>query len=121
MEMRVQPAPLADTDGLCRFDEPELWFQYGTDAAVAKRICGNCPVRRACARAALDLAATDGVWAGIRLPGVKFPEELDRKRDSLRRLIGAMDHEPDAHRRRTRAIRAALHHQYYVTAGRAGA
>jgi hypothetical protein len=86
----IQPTPLADTDGLCRFDDPDRWFQYGEDAAAAKRICGNCPVRRACAQAALDLRVTDGVWAGVRLPGTRFPDDLDRARARLRRLIVGM-------------------------------
>jgi WhiB family transcriptional regulator, redox-sensing transcriptional regulator len=119
--MTVQPAPLADTDGLCRFDDPDLWFQHGADAAAAKRICGNCPVRRPCAQAALDLAVTDGVWAGVRLPGARFPEELNRARSVLRRLLIGMAHEPEAHRLHTLAIRKALHHQYYLRTGRAGA
>ncbi|HME48749.1 WhiB family transcriptional regulator [Mycobacterium sp.] len=119
--MRVQPMPLADTDGLCSFDDPDLWFQHGTLAAAAKRICGNCPVRRACAQAALDLGVTDGVWAGVRLPGARFPEDLDRKRATLRRVVDGMAHEPEAHRRRTRAIRAALHHHYYLAPAPAGA
>ena len=85
----------------------------GAGALAAKRSCGYCPVRRACAQAALDLGVTDGVWAGVRLPGARFPEELDRKRDLLRRVINTMAHEPEAHRRRTLAIRAALHYQYH--------
>lgn len=119
--MRVQPAPLADSDGLCRFDDPDLWFQHGADAAAARRICGNCPVRRACAQAALDLGVTDGVWAGVRLPGTRFPEDLDRARAALRRLLIGMAREPESHRLRTLAIRAALHHQYHLAAHRAGA
>jgi WhiB family transcriptional regulator, redox-sensing transcriptional regulator len=119
--MEVQPLPLADHDGLCRFDDPDLWFAHGAHAAIAKRICGNCPVRRMCAQAALDLGVTDGVWAGVRLPGARFPTDLNEKRATLRRVIAGMAHEPEAHRQRTRAIRAALHHQYHLAAAAAGA
>jgi WhiB family transcriptional regulator, redox-sensing transcriptional regulator len=118
--MRMRPLPLADTDGLCQFDDPDRWFQHGPRAAVAKRICANCPVRRACAQAALDLRVTDGVWAGVRLPGARFPEDLEKKRASLRRVIDGMTAEPEAHRRRALAIRAALHQQYHLAPARAG-
>lgn len=39
----------------------EDWFDY-RKARQAERICANCPMRKACARAALDLNAADGVW-----------------------------------------------------------
>ena len=79
------------------------------------------PVRRTCAEVALDLGVTDGVWAGVRLPGTRFPEDLDEKRATLRRVIDGMAREPEAHRRRTRAIRAAMHHQFHLAAASAGA
>jgi WhiB family redox-sensing transcriptional regulator len=56
--------------GLCRYDEPEKWFpRHPVPRARVIRICNNCPFQPQCARAALDTASTDGVWAGVQLPG----------------------------------------------------
>jgi WhiB family redox-sensing transcriptional regulator len=115
----AQPAPTADSTGLCQYgDDPNLWFRF-EDSARAAAICANCPVRLACARAALSLHATDGVWAGVRLPGNRFPAELVQARDKLRCVIAGMRHQPESHRRRALAIRAALH--YLANLERTGA
>lgn len=57
------------SDALCRQSDPDLWFpDQGGDAAIkarrAKAICRRCPVRAACAQAALDGNETHGIWAG---------------------------------------------------------
>jgi WhiB family transcriptional regulator, redox-sensing transcriptional regulator len=115
----AQLAPVAESTGLCQFgDDPNFWFRF-EDSVRAAAICANCPVRLACARAALSLQATDGVWAGVRLPGNRFPEELDQAREQLRRVIAGMRHQPQSHRRRALAIRAALH--YSASLERTGA
>src|SRR4051794_28584884 len=95
------------TKGLCKFSDPDLWFRF-EDSHEAIGICGNCPVRLACARAALDLGATDGVWAGVRLPGVRIPEDLEAAHDQLRRVVVGLRYEPAAHRARALAIREAV-------------
>lgn len=106
----AHPAPVAESAGLCQYgDDPNFWFRF-EDSVRAAAVCANCPVRLACARAALSLQATDGVWAGVRLPGNRFPEELDQARELLRRVITGMPHQPESHRRRALAIRAALHY-----------
>lgn len=116
--MTNQP-PLA---GLCRFDDPELWFGHTVrDVTRAKRICGNCPVRLACAEAALDLEVTDGVWAGVRMPGAKYIDPLAQARERLGQVIEAARLEPDSHRRRCLAIRAAVYHSHVIERSRAGA
>ncbi len=49
----------------CR-DNPELWFSADAkDQQDAASICYTCPMKQACARAALDLRPTHGMWAGI--------------------------------------------------------
>lgn len=102
---------LTPATGLCEYSDPEDWFDYNK-APIAKRICGNCPVRLACARAALDIDdITDGVWAGVRLPGAHGSvAEHNAVRAQLERIVAALENQPDEHRRRTLAIRAALHH-----------
>ncbi|MGH3556016.1 MAG: WhiB family transcriptional regulator [Mycobacterium sp.] len=115
----AQPAPIADSTGLCQYgSDPNLWFRF-EDSIRAAAICSNCPVRPACARAALSLQATDGVWAGVRLPGNRFPEELEHAREQLKRVIAGMRHQPQSHRRRALTIRAALH--YSANLGGTGA
>ncbi|MBY0441723.1 MAG: WhiB family transcriptional regulator [Mycobacteriaceae bacterium] len=106
----AQPTPIADSAGLCQYGgDPNFWFRF-EDSARAAAVCVNCPVRRACAQAALSVQATDGVWAGVRLPGNRFPEKLDQARDQLKRVIVGMGHQPESHRRRALMIRAALHY-----------
>jgi WhiB family redox-sensing transcriptional regulator len=73
------PAPSSSPHkvGLCRHDDPEAWFPlHPVHAARATRICFNCPAQPQCARNAIDCGATDGVWAGVRLPG---KQEWDRE------------------------------------------
>ena len=57
---------LEEGKGLCHDADPEIMF--GTTAeqvAEAKRLCGDCPVREACLRAALDSDEQWGTWGGL--------------------------------------------------------
>ena len=51
--------------------EPEKWFPtdpHRGEALEAQAACIRCPLRRGCARVALDdIANTHGIWAGIHL------------------------------------------------------
>lgn len=116
-----------DSNGLCSYSDPENWFDF-RKASEAKRICGNCPLRKACARAALDLNVVDGVWAGVKLPGEHAPlREHAVARRQLAFVATAMDHQPESHRLRSRAIREAIHYAAFppkrppVTESAAGA
>ena len=54
------------------------------------------------------LGATDGVWAGVYLPGLRDAEGLAAAREKLEKLAERLARQPEAHRRRTIAIRAAV-------------
>lgn len=100
----------AQSNGLCAYSDPEDWFDY-RKAAQAKRICANCPMRKACARAALDLSPVAGVWGGVTLPGEHATvEELAIARRQLAFIVSAMDHQPESHRLRSLTIRNAMHY-----------
>lgn len=78
------PRSSPNEHGLCRHDDPEAWFaKHKVHVARAVRICFNCPAQPACARNALDRGETDGVWAGVRLPGRQEWEGLEDARDRL--------------------------------------
>ena len=55
----------------CRGADPELFFPLGKvrpgdrQVAVAKGICGRCPVRDDCLSWVLDNPQDEGVWAGL--------------------------------------------------------
>jgi WhiB family redox-sensing transcriptional regulator len=100
-----------EINGLCNYSaDPEEWFDY-RKAKQCKRICGNCPLRQACARTALDIEATDGVWGGVDLPGEHATVEQHAiARRQLAMVVAAMDHQPESHRRRCLAIREAMHY-----------
>ncbi|CAM5335229.1 WhiB family transcriptional regulator [Streptomyces abikoensis] len=50
----------------CAGEEPELFFQGDPGAvALAKRICGRCPVREACLARAIANGETYGVFGGL--------------------------------------------------------
>jgi WhiB family redox-sensing transcriptional regulator len=75
------PRPEWMARGACRSDEdPELWYPSGGEsehdhnynraerdrrAALAKAICGQCPVRTACLRHALAAGERFGIWGGL--------------------------------------------------------
>lgn len=68
-------------DGLCRGLDPELFFPTrGEDAAPAKEICADCPVRNDCLEHALANHENFGVWGGA--------SERERKRIRRRRAEG---------------------------------
>jgi len=49
----------------CHAGDPDLWFaETPSDLERAKILCGGCPIRRQCLRAALDRAEPWGVWGG---------------------------------------------------------
>uniref|UniRef100_UPI001F3E17D7 WhiB family transcriptional regulator n=1 Tax=Mycolicibacterium vinylchloridicum TaxID=2736928 RepID=UPI001F3E17D7 len=81
-----------EINGLCNYSaDPEEWFDY-RKAKQCKRICGNCPLRKACARTALAVEATDGVWGGVDLPGEHATvEEQTIARRQLAMVVAAMD------------------------------
>lgn len=98
-----------DDNGLCNYSDPEDWFDY-RKTKECKRICGNCPLRKACAKTALAVGASDGVWAGVDLPGEHASaEEQVIARRQLALVVEAMDHQPESHRLRCLAIREAMH------------
>ena len=52
-------------DGLCRDLDPGMFFPSdGAGVDVARRICGECPVRGACLEFALRNRIDHGVWGG---------------------------------------------------------
>lgn len=54
--------------GACRGRDPALFFteaDLGSGADEARRICGRCPVRRACLDYALPISGLAGVWGGM--------------------------------------------------------
>ncbi len=61
-------AQLIAEQGECRGDTtPELFFPEGPGGnyKVAKRICGNCTVRRTCLIVALRRHEPHGIWGGL--------------------------------------------------------
>ena len=107
IQAAARAAQQPSTNGLCRYEDPERWFRL-KDSGVAAGICSNCPVRMACAAAALRVGATDGVWAGVLLPGIREPEELLAARAQLRKVVVGMHFQPTADRQRALEIRAAV-------------
>ncbi|MCH9731738.1 MAG: WhiB family transcriptional regulator [Actinomycetia bacterium] len=99
-----------EVNGLCAYSDPEDWFDY-RKAEEAKRICSNCPLRQACARAALDNGDIYGIWAGVDLGSGIHSSAAERAaaQRQLRFVAAAMDDQPDSHRQRTQAIRSAVH------------
>lgn len=84
----VAPEELAP--GLChpsQGHDPELWFRQRQSAI---KLCQQCPVRARCAQLALDLKVTDGVYAGISLPGKRKPHQLKAARGRLQELLTAV-------------------------------
>ncbi|WP_082614469.1 WhiB family transcriptional regulator [Mycobacterium sp. Root265] len=57
----------------CRDTDPDLFFHPDGEQvrsrrrrlAVAREICGKCPVRWECARFAIDSGADFGIWGGM--------------------------------------------------------
>jgi WhiB family transcriptional regulator, redox-sensing transcriptional regulator len=77
------------TFAACRKEDPELFFPLPGEAgkiAAAKRICGSCPVRRACLADALAMEggrsgeSRHGVRGGLGPSGRRNRYEQMRKR-----------------------------------------
>ena len=99
----------SDDAGLCRYGDDSDWFaSHAVHRARAIAICHNCPIQRKCALDAKSLGATDGVWAGVYLPGLRDAEGLAAAREKLDKLAERLARQPEAHRRRAIAIRAAV-------------
>nr|VTP01787.1 Transcriptional regulator WhiB7 [Mycobacterium riyadhense] len=102
-------APLQPHTGLCHYDDPDLWFRK-TGSTRAAAICANCPVITACGQAALDLDVTNGIWAGVELPGNRDATALAQARQRLRAAVERSRHRPPAQRRRALVMREAIHY-----------
>lgn len=65
----------------CRSD-PELFFaETPDDVELAKSLCGDCPIRRACLAGALERHEPWGVWGGqLFVRGVIVPRKRPRGR-----------------------------------------
>ncbi|WP_239310383.1 MULTISPECIES: WhiB family transcriptional regulator [unclassified Frankia] len=57
---------------VCRGDDPELFFPVGRTGpaverqiAMAKAVCGRCPVTRGCLDQAVNTGEDTGVWGGL--------------------------------------------------------
>lgn len=66
----------------CRVNDPELWFaDKPAELEQAKRLCAECPVRRACLAGALSRSEPWGVWGGeIFERGAVIPRKRPRGR-----------------------------------------
>lgn len=61
----IQDAPYAPP---CMVTDPELWFASHDEdylPRVAKKFCGECPVRQQCLEYALKVNEQYGVWGGL--------------------------------------------------------
>ncbi len=109
MARALTDASASDDSGLCRYGDDSDWFaSHAVHRARAIAICNNCPIQRQCALDAQRLGATDGVWAGVYLPGLRDAEGLEAARQKLEKIAQRLAGQTDAHRRRTITIRAAL-------------
>ena len=100
-----------EDNGLCAYSNPDDWFNTSKYAEV-KRICGNCPLRRSCARAALDMGMTNGVWGGVDVaPGGAHgtAEQRAAARRQLAFVAAGRDGQSESELRRNEAIREAVH------------
>lgn len=77
--------------GLCHPSsgiDPEFWFNP-INRRAAQKICADCPVKIKCAQYALDMRVTNGVFAGVALPGRRHARTLRERRKTLQELIDA--------------------------------
>jgi WhiB family redox-sensing transcriptional regulator len=52
-------------DGNCAHREPSLFFPSdGVGVEVARKVCGDCPVKGQCLEYAIDNRIDHGVWGG---------------------------------------------------------
>jgi WhiB family redox-sensing transcriptional regulator len=95
--------------GLCTFGDDRDWFaKHAVHRARAIAICNNCPIQRKCALDALELEATDGVWGGVWLPGLRDSEGLAAARAKLAAAAERLTNQSDAQRARRATMQAAL-------------
>lgn len=83
----IQPQDLEP--GLCnpsRGIDPEFWFE-AINRRQAPKICAGCPVLLKCAQYALEMGVTDGVFAGVSLPGKRKGPALTKKREVLQGML----------------------------------
>jgi WhiB family transcriptional regulator, redox-sensing transcriptional regulator len=104
----TQPTHIQANTGLCQYEPPDSWFDP-TRIRTSLAICTNCAVRQACAQSALDMDETDGIWGGVKLPGLRKPAKLEEARDRLRDVIQRLQHAPLEQRRHTLRMREAIH------------
>lgn len=64
---RVVPPPAWRQHARCKGVDPEVFHpsEEDDDAAEAKAICAQCPVREACLEHALAVREKHGVWGGL--------------------------------------------------------
>jgi WhiB family transcriptional regulator, redox-sensing transcriptional regulator len=102
--------PIRADTGLCQYEDFDNWFSKSPRIQrEAKAICTNCPIIASCAQRALDLDATNGIWASVFLPGVGDAAGLEAARDRLLDVIKRYQHQPAELRRRSLRIRQAVH------------
>lgn len=87
--LHVVAAFLAGRDGwtddaACRNDaDPDRWFPNGVPTVEEldelRQVCESCPVRVSCAKHAIKVKATYGVWAGFFID----PTEAGKSRKSI--------------------------------------
>jgi hypothetical protein len=53
----------------CQTTDPEVWFadyeDVGNQYRVAKKLCGQCPVKNECLEYALESYEPYGIWGGL--------------------------------------------------------
>jgi len=79
--------------GLCHPSsgiDPDLWFSsVRSRIAKQQKICQTCPVKIACATYAVDMGVTDGVFAGVSLPGRRHATKLRARQKQLKEMVNA--------------------------------
>lgn len=72
----------------CRTTDPEVFFpdlDHTATINAARKICRRCPVHQQCAEWALARRQTDGIHAGIRLPGIGQCDDAYRQLRTIAR------------------------------------
>jgi WhiB family redox-sensing transcriptional regulator len=115
MGTRRRTGPLTADIGLCSYEDPEIFHKQTISQAA--RICGNCPVIVACGESAIKLGVTEGVFAGIKLPGEHYDGTLEKAYADIAAVIEQRRHDPPAVRRQKELIRAAAHYAATLPAG----
>ena len=90
--------PTGNPSAICAQTDPELFFPAADERAatgkarraVAKRLCGVCPLRRGCLSWALDSGEDYGIWGGY---SENERRRLSRKLRALRNSTRAGNEE----------------------------